>query len=571
MLLRPLFISALGLALAAQDVQEVTSTAKDRTGLGITIYHNNLAMIRENRNLRIPSGPSRVAFADIAKSIQPKSVSMTFGSSLVAPHVLERNFEFNLLSPASAVDHSLGQEVAIRWPAGQGLLWGKLVSLPLRQILWAQGRTAIQRLSHTGAALARADPGLLIKGTEGFMAVSGDHLVLREPPRALRSSPTLLLSLNASKGYSIPVEVAYKAGGFRWEASYVGTLSSSGKTLDLDAWVTLTNRSGSDFRNAILQLIAGEPNQIWEPPQFENAIDKTTTVEVSASAAAPPTFQEERLSEYHLFTLDRPTTLMDRQTKQVALFRAVSIPVEQVFITALPEFIFAMPQEAYLQGSTFNPPRDTDRIWVPPSYVTRYDPLEDRWSDSMESLPKEEQERAFQALDWREKVKEVAPPIRIQTQARNASAAGLGRPMPTGRIQVFHRRNPGQDIWLSESQVESTPPGEDFSFDAGTVANMVVYRKVSDIHLLRQDRDNRIYQITFEVRVQNRRKDAIKIQVREPIFAGWEILESTHQNSRVGPNAVDFQIMAHPSQETVLHYRIQTSPTPHSFEAPASN
>jgi hypothetical protein len=380
-----------------------------------------------------------------------------------------------------------------------------------------------------------------------------------------------LLSINASQERSTPVEVTYKAGGFSWEANYVGTLSSSGKTLDLDAWVTLTNRSGSDFQNAILQLVAGEPSQIWEPPQFENAIDRTTTVEVSASAAAPPTFQEERLSEYHLFTLDRPTTLMDRQTKQVALFRAVSIPVEQVFITTLPEFIFAMPPGAYLQGSTFNPPGDSDRIWVPHSYVTGYNSVEDRWVDSLESLTKEEQERVFQGLDWREKMKEVAPPIRIQARVRNASTTGLGRPMPKGKIQVFHRRNPGQDIWLSESQVEATPPGEDFSFDAGNVANMVAHRKVSDIHLLRQDRDNRIYQVTFEVRIQNRRRDAVKIQVREPIFAGWEILESSHPNMRVGTNAVDFHVMAHPSQETILHYRIQTSPTSHSFEAPPSN
>ncbi len=571
MFLRPLFISALGLALAAQDIQEVTSTAKDRTGLGITIYHNNLAVIRECRNLRIPSGPSHVAFADVAKSIQPKSVSMTFGSSLAAPHVLERNFEFNLLSPASAVDHSLGHEVAFRWPTGERLLLGRLVSLPLRQTLWAQGRTPIQRLSRTGAAVAKADSELLIKRTEGYMAVPGDHLVLREPPSELRSSPTLLLSINASQERSTPVEVTYKAGGFSWEANYVGTLSSSGKTLDLDAWITLTNRSGSDFQNAILQLVAGEPNQIWESPQFENAIDRTTTVEVSASAAAPPTFQEERLSEYHLFTLDRPTTLTDSQTKQVALFRAVSIPVEQVFIAAPPEFIFAMPQEAYLQGSTFNPPGDSDRIWVPHSYVTSYNSVEDRWVDSLESLPKEEQERIFQGLDWREKMKEVAPPIRIQARVRNASTTGLGRPMPKGKIQVLHRRNPGQDIWLSESQVEATPPGEDFSFDAGTVANMVAHRKVSDIHLLRQDRDNRIYQVTFEVRIQNRRRDAVKIQVREPIFAGWEILESSHPNMRVGTNAVDFHVMAHPSQETILHYRIQTSPTSHSFEAPPSN
>ena len=543
-----LLLSAAGLALAAQTGPDVTSTAKDRTGLGITIYHNNLAMIRESRRIQLPSGRVQVAFQHLAASIKPKSAWMEFGGAPLVPHVVERNFEFNLLSPASAVNHSLGLPAAYRDLIDGSIQWGTLASIPLRQTIWAPGQTLLQRIRKTGPALAKADPGTLIETSRGFQDIPGDQVIFRGVPAVLRTSPTLLASVESVWSSQSTIELAYTAEGFTWQGDYVATLSASGKTLDLNAWVTLTNSSGTDFQDATLQLVAGEPNQVWDPSEkSQNTSDQTTVEVVGSSVAGPPTFEEERLSEFYLFTLDRPTTLKNQQTKQVALFIAKSIPARQMFIAQPPDSLFANGANSYFGGTTFNPQGATDPIWVDPYQFT------------------------WQAFEWKHKQQEIHPPVRIQAQIQNVAGSGLGRPLPQGTVQVFYRPHRGQEVWLSQSEIQETPSGEYLKFDTGEAANLSVHRKATDIRLQSQDKDKRVYEIAFEVRINNQRRETTTVQVCEPIFAGWEILESSHPHTRVGTDAVDFKVMVRPGKEVILRYRVRTDPTTFSFEQQTRN
>ncbi|MFZ1612748.1 MAG: hypothetical protein WAT51_01170, partial [Holophaga sp.] len=327
----PLMFLALSLTLAAQGSSGVTSTANDRTALGLTIYHNNLAMVRETRNIQIPIGVVHIAFADVAASIKPKSSWMEFRNSYPGPYVTERNFEFNLLSPIAALDASIGLPATFRSPTDDKLKWGELVSIPLRKKIWAPGRTPLQRIARIGRVLREPDLGALIHTTEGYEPFPEDRVILREAPLGLRSTPTLLASVESSQPANCPVDITYMAEGFTWQTNYVASLSKSGNFIDLDAWVTLSNSSGTNFRDASLQLLAGEPNQVWERPLIptdDPILDKTET---KTAIQSPPRFKEEQISEFHLFTLDRPTTLLNNQTKQVKLFKAERVPIKRTY------------------------------------------------------------------------------------------------------------------------------------------------------------------------------------------------------------------------------------------------
>lgn len=321
------FLTALALGgfLCAQEPPELMSTAKDRVDLGITIYHGGLAMIRDTRRVTLPAGRCRLAFADVAASIRPKSAWMTFKGA--APTVLERNYEFDLLSPQSLVDRSLGKVAGFR-NDDEALEWGELISLPLRKPRWAPWRTPLQRLARIGPMLQRPDPDVLIRKNGEILAVSDWDLLVQQRPNGLRASPTLLVELESPRALDTELELAYTAERFRWEASYTARLSPAGKSMALDGFVTLTNTSGQAFDNLNLQVVAGDPNLINDPPPRnldEPTVDSTTMYSIDSVSRG---FKEERLSDYLLLSLDRKVALADGQTKQVKLFSTPSVAIE---------------------------------------------------------------------------------------------------------------------------------------------------------------------------------------------------------------------------------------------------
>jgi len=553
-----LLLPALGLALAAQTPPEVVSTARERTELGITIYHNNLAMIRDTRRVAFPAGRTTMAFTDVALSMRPKSAWMTFKNSSAT--VLERNFEFNLLSPTGLVDHSLAQPVGYFAEGQRDLIWGELASLPLRKSRWAPWRTPLQRIARTGPVLQAADTSVLVRRNDHHQTdVREAALVFRQIPSQLRPTPTLLADMQSQEASTTELELTYMTQGLSWEASYVASLDVTGKAMDLDAWVTLSNKCGTDLCNAKLQLVAGNPNQVWEPQTFfDDAIEDRTSVEVCASAIAKPIFTQERLADYQLFTLNRSTTLLNQQTKQIALFQANRIPVERFYLTAPPDRTFDEGESAYLQGRTFDPIPDPDQVTIRPSYVSRMGPIEEQGDLN---LSREDADQLFAAIDREEGIAVSFPPVRVCVRAKNSIGSPLGRSLPKGDLRVLYRPNRGPEIWVSNSEIEETPVGSWFEFVAGNASGLQSHRCATKIHAVPSNNTLHTYEISFSVLVWNTRKESAEVLVREPVFAGWEILESTVPPSRVGTNACDFKLAVPTGGKAELHYRVRTNPT----------
>lgn len=287
----------------------IFAVAKDQPGEGVelTVYNQDLALVKERRVLELPSGVGELRFTDVAALIDPASV---WFRSLTDPKVkvLEQNYEYDVISDAKLLQKYLGQKI---------------------RLATVKGETYEGYLVGTGANLIIASKP---EGGEVKVINSGQiqGIFFPELPGGLVVRPTLVWLLsNPNRAGKQQVEVTYLTGGLSWKADYVATVNQTDDRLDLIGWVTLNNESGSEYKEAKLKLVAGEVNRvIEEKPEAAKVFLMRAAKEEVADAG----FEEESFFEYHLYTLGRSTTIKNNQVKQVELLTAASIPVKKLFI-----------------------------------------------------------------------------------------------------------------------------------------------------------------------------------------------------------------------------------------------
>jgi hypothetical protein len=312
---------------AAQDKEAPRATGSDQstslndqTDLNITVYNSNIALVRDVRNLTLPSGSFRLKFMDIAATVNPATVHFR---SLTDPDklgVIEQNYEYDLLEPAKLLHKYVGKEV-----------------------------TLVRSYQDNGTTKHEEIKATLLSDNNGQVWKIGNDIVTggyaesyRFPdiPANLYDRPTLLMSLENSGARKQQIETSYLANSLSWNSDYVLTVGRDDKAADLDGWVTLTNNSGTAFHNARLQLVAGDLNRLPV-----NGRNEMMDARVMAKAApAPAQFQQESFSEYHLYTLGRRTSVEDKETKQISLLEGTGVPVEKIFVVNGQNFYYRSAQ-----------------------------------------------------------------------------------------------------------------------------------------------------------------------------------------------------------------------------------
>src|SRR6266849_4118448 len=271
-----------------------STSLNDQTELNVTVYNSNIALVRDVRQLTLPSGTFRLKFMDIAATVNPATVHFR---SLTDPEklgVIEQNYEYDLLEPAKLLHKYVGKEVT------------------LVRTYQESGTTKHEEIK---ATLLSDNNGPVWKiGNDIVTGVYAESYRFPEVPANLYDRPTLLMSLENSGPKKQQIEASYLAGNLSWNADYVLTVARDDKNADLDGWVTVVNNSGTSFRNARLQLVAGELNRV--------AARDSGRMEMNAPmpmAKAAQQFQQEAFSEYHLYSLGRKTSVDDKETKQISL------------------------------------------------------------------------------------------------------------------------------------------------------------------------------------------------------------------------------------------------------------
>lgn len=272
--------------------------------LQLTVYNNDLGLVRDVRDLEVRDGRSTVAVADVAAQIDPTSVhlrGLEAGDDLT---VLEQNYRYDLAGPERILDRYLDRGIQAVLEGGE---------------------------MHEGTLMSFAGDQLVLRGASGAVSIlRRDKIIdLRCPglPEGLITKPTLVWDLAAKGGGTRRAEITYLTSGIGWHAEYVAVANDDDTQADLSAWVSIDNQSGSDYPDTRLQLIAGDVHRV-RPPSPMQMMDRSLKSGMAQETAG---FEEETFFEYHLYTLPRPATVRDRETKQIALFDPTRTPVQKLY------------------------------------------------------------------------------------------------------------------------------------------------------------------------------------------------------------------------------------------------
>jgi hypothetical protein len=448
-----------------------SSSQSDQSDLSVTVYNSDLSLVRDVRDLALPGGTFQLKFMDIAASVNPATVHIRSLNDPALLSVLEQNYEYDLLEPAKLLAKYVGREVTLLRP-GVGNAAGEQEEV--KATLIADNNGPIWKI-----------------GNDIVTGFNPSSIRFPELPDNLYDRPTLLWTLDNRGAQKQKVEVSYLAGRLSWKADYVLTINRQETAADLDGWVTLVNDSGTAFQNARLQLVAGDLNRVPVQAQAKALGDFAAR----AGAAAPPPFQEEAFSEYHLYSLDRRTSVMNNETKQISLLDASNIPLEKAYVVDGRDYYY----------------RTSMRSGLP-----------------------------------------IKDPVEVYYKFKNAEKANLGMPLPAGTMRIYQADAHGETLFAGEDRIGHTPKDEEISLHAGNAFDVVAERKETDYRSF----GGNAYEMEYEITLRNHKSVPITVEVNEPIGGDWEILSSTYKWTKTAAFAAQFQVPVDKDGTSVLRYRV---------------
>ncbi|MGE5430655.1 MAG: DUF4139 domain-containing protein [Syntrophomonadaceae bacterium] len=452
-----LFIPVTFLFLSLQTVNAQEAEPKS---LSVTVYNQNLGVIRDVRPIHINSGRSEISIRNVAQQIDPTSVHIKLQGD-----VLEQNYQYDLVSMEKILQKYLDQNVQLIGEKDE-LLEGKLLS--------AQG---------TQVVLQKKDGGLIMLPNAEKYRISVGSL-----PEGLITRPTLVWTVNSPSSKDQDVEISYQTLGMNWHAEYVAVLNENDTRLSLNSWVSIENQSGTSYKNAALKLVAGNLNLISQrqpAPLFRKDINEM-------AAATVQQFQEREFFEYHIYDLERPATLNNNETKQISLFQADNINVTKKYL-----FKSGFPYYSYgPQGQK--------------------------------------------------------PKVAVAVEFENTQKNNLGMPIPAGKVRVY--KSDGKTVeFVGEDMVDHTPKDETIKLKIGDAFDIVAEETQTENVRI----SDKVYEQAFEIKLRNRKKEDITVEVERFLGLNWEILSSSINFQKKDAQTVTFKVPVKKNEETVLKFRVR--------------
>jgi hypothetical protein len=475
---------ALAIASPASDAQqppaasalgERRSMLQDQQAVALTIYNEELALVKDTRKVTLDIGLNRVALRDVSARMRPETAQLRSLSYPGSFDLLEQNFDFDLLTPAKLLEKYVGRDV---------------------RLVKTHPTTGAETIE-TAQVLA-AGEGVVLKMGDRIETGTPGRIVFDGVPDNLRDRPTLVTELQCRRAGVQDMELSYLTAGLAWRADYVAELSADDGTLDLNGWVTLTNTSGTTYANAKLQLVAGDVNRVREDGRFE--VQKSLRLAAAAPPPAPVALAQESLFEYHLYTLRRPTTLADNQTKQVALLSAAAVPVTK---------------ELLLRGA---------------DYYYR--------SSSLGLLG-------------------VKLKVAVNVQFENTDQAHLGLPMPNGVVRVYKRDSAGNAQFVGEDRIDHTAKNESVRLHLGDAFDVTADKKQTDFR--RREPTHKagyVSESAYEIVLRNAKTEAVTVTVREPVPGDWQMLEESQPHGKVAAGTAEWKVAVPAGGAATLKYRV---------------
>ena len=467
-------VASIGIAAHRVDAQTaqkpLISTLAQRKQVSVTIYNDGFGLVREVREIPLGTGRVSLEVRDVSGRIQPETVSIK-GASPTSLKVYEQNYRYDLLNPQTLLAKYVGKHVKLyRWNGATGMddvFDAKLLSI--------NDGTPVYEVK---GEITHYFPG---------------RVTFPEVPPDLIPKPTLVWLLDSTTATQ-KVEVTYLSSGFGWRADYVLSVDQNDALADLQGWVTLNNTTGTSYEQANLQLVAGDVHKVAADmggDDYKKGVKTKVVVEGNAIQ-----FKEEGLFEYHLYTLNTPTTILDNEQKQVSLLEGKGVKIKKRLIFRGDGYYF----RSKYGGAIANDQK-----------------------------------------------------VGVFLDIENKEANHLGMPLPKGTVRVYKADKSGAKQFIGEDAIDHTPRDEKIRVKMGDAFDVVADRKQTDWKPL----GSCVSESAFEIAIRNHKDVAEEVELVEPAGGDWEILSSSLPATKVDQNTFTFKPKIAAKGETKVTYRVR--------------
>lgn len=472
----PLFAAGIAAATSAiaqpaATPRDAKSTAAQREEVSITVYNQNFGLVREIRNVDLGTGRIALELRDVAATIQPATVSI---KSLGAPgnggalKVLEQNYRYDLLSPQTLLAKYVGRKIKVY-----------------------RFNEKLGTEEAFDAEVISVSNGVVLKINGEITFDFRGRFAFPEVPPNLIAKPTLVWLLDSQQAKQ-KIEVTYLAGGMRWSADYVLTIDEKDAEADLRGWVTLVNGSGASYDNAKLKLVAGDVQRV---SGNEEAQDGDVSTKSSDDKEKRDGFREEAFFEYHLYSLEQPTSVLDNEQKQINLLSASGIKVEKKL------FFYGQP------------------------YFYR------RQSGQVQSNQK----------------------VSVFLEIDNSEKNRLGMPLPKGVVRVYKADRSGAKQFIGEDSIDHTPRDEKILIKMGEAFDVVGERKQTSFKVLGSCNA----ESAWEISLRNHKDVEAAVEDVEPIGGDWTMVQSSPPHTKKDAHTFTFRVKVPARGETKIVYTVR--------------
>ncbi len=470
----------------------------------LTVYNQNFAVVKEQRTLDLKKGENELRVTDITAHLEPDSVVLRDIKDADAIQILEQNYESDPLSEGLLLRKSEGKiidfEVINPQTNEKKIIKGKILRsgyIPHISALQRYGNQYEETQWAYSNPQGGGQPIVEVDGKIQF-GLPGKPIFESLDPKAFLK-PTLLWRLWAKNGGKHDTEFSYLTGGMSWEATYNAVAPEKGDLFDLIGWVTLENMSGKDFENAAVKLMAGDVARVQPGVGYTRS-----KMAAEAPAAAPQQVSERAFEEYHLYTLARPVTLLDREIKQVEFVRAANAPAKRIYV--------------------YDGFKVDGRYWGYSYYDHRQEPQYGTICNT----------KVWAMLEF-----------------KNSKESNLGMPLPKGKVKMYRRDIDGRNEFIGEDQIDHTPKDETLLLYIGNAFDLAGERRQTDFKTGSGWCDE-----SFEIKVRNHKKEEVEVRIVEHLYRWitWNITAKSTDFIKKDARTIEFTKKIPADGEVVITY-----------------
>lgn len=509
---RTVCVTVVILLLAVCAGGHAAAAGPARESVELTIYNNDLGLVKEVRTLDLKKGLNEVRLEDVAALLDATSVTLVPLERKAGAYVQEQNFEYDLASDAKLLFRYINKPITVLTSEGK-VHEGALIAGVTQKVHYSYEYDPLIQRNVRRKALKYSYGNLVLAkdGGEGPITIIQSRDNIREIqlpalPAGLVTKPTLMWEVVAQKAGMQKCLLKYLTKGMEWRADYSLLLNDDDTRANVNAWVTLDNRSGMSFEKARVKLMAGDV--ATEDQDARRHGYRTRGYVYGRQPGAGPSQDTRQVFEYHLYGIEHATTVKNNQTKQVKLLNAEQVPVTKFYV---------------YDGVRFQ----------------RYNPWQ--W---------------YNYRERREFGTETNKKVMVFVEFVNTSKHGLGSALPRGKVRLFKQDKDRSVQFIGEDMVDHRPANELVRVRVGEAFDLVGERKQTEFKKITPC----IYDESFEIAVRNQKKEGeVEVRVVEHLYRwySWAVREKSHDFTKTDAQTIEFRVRIPAGGEEKITYRVR--------------